>query len=118
MKIMIIERFIQMTDVGCFVRRKFHIYCPGCGGTRAVIALLKFDFRQSLYYNPIVILLCLYVFLMIIFKITEIIYPEKQKHYRERIILGRILMIFIVSFAIIRNYLFVFWGIDMLGNFR
>lgn len=27
---------------GCSFKTKFHIYCPGCGGTRALKALLQF----------------------------------------------------------------------------
>ncbi len=30
------------------------IYCPGCGGTRAVMALLHGDFLLSLWYHPLV----------------------------------------------------------------
>lgn len=29
-------------------------YCPGCGGTRAVLALVKGDILQSFYWNPFV----------------------------------------------------------------
>lgn len=30
------------------------IYCPGCGGTRAVAALLRGRFLESVWYHPIV----------------------------------------------------------------
>lgn len=39
----------------CLFWRIFHIYCPGCGGTRAVRALLEGDFFRSLWYHPLVL---------------------------------------------------------------
>ena len=38
----------------CVVYRLFGIYCPGCGGTRAVSALLTGHFGQALWYHPLV----------------------------------------------------------------
>jgi len=38
----------------CWFYGNFHIYCPGCGGTRAVIALMHGRFLQSAYYHPAV----------------------------------------------------------------
>ena len=35
-------------------------YCPGCGGTRAVIALLHGRFLISLYYHPFVLYMTVY----------------------------------------------------------
>ena len=39
---------------GCRFYQWWHIYCPGCGGTRAVIALIEGDVLRSLYYHPAV----------------------------------------------------------------
>ena len=39
---------------GCWFYQNFHIYCPGCGGTRAVIALAHGHFLESFYYHPVV----------------------------------------------------------------
>lgn len=41
-------------EPGCVFQRLFGIYCPGCGGTRAVFALLRGDILLSLYYHPLV----------------------------------------------------------------
>ncbi|MBQ3014183.1 MAG: DUF2752 domain-containing protein, partial [Clostridia bacterium] len=42
---------------GCLMHRLF-IYCPLCGGTRAVAALLRLDFVAALKYNAFVVLMC------------------------------------------------------------
>jgi hypothetical protein len=39
----------------CFWDRFLHLYCPGCGGTRAVEALVHGDILMSLWYHPLVI---------------------------------------------------------------
>lgn len=47
----ILPDFVQ---TGCIWYERFHIYCPGCGGTRAVKALLRGDILMSLWYHPLV----------------------------------------------------------------
>lgn len=39
----------------CIVYTITGLYCPGCGGTRAVNALLHGHFLQSLWYHPLVL---------------------------------------------------------------
>ena len=39
----------------CMFHEMFGIYCPGCGGTRAVVALLKGQLLKSLWYHPLVL---------------------------------------------------------------
>ncbi|MBQ2252397.1 MAG: DUF2752 domain-containing protein [Clostridia bacterium] len=40
----------------CHWKATFGINCPGCGGSRAVLALLRFDLFSALYYSPGVVL--------------------------------------------------------------
>lgn len=41
----------------CPVFRYLHIYCPGCGATRALAALLHGKFVDALHYNVFVVFL-------------------------------------------------------------
>jgi hypothetical protein len=37
----------------CIMHNLLHIYCPFCGGTRAMVALVKGQIWNSLCYNPL-----------------------------------------------------------------
>jgi len=39
----------------CAIRAATGLYCPGCGGTRALLSMLDHDFRAALRYNPLLI---------------------------------------------------------------
>ena len=41
----------------CWIYEHLGVYCPGCGGTRAVLALLRGRLLAALYYHPAVPLL-------------------------------------------------------------
>jgi hypothetical protein len=38
----------------CVIFTHFHVYCPGCGGTRAVLSLCRGKILESLWYHPLV----------------------------------------------------------------
>jgi hypothetical protein len=44
----------QPTIRACWFYAHYHIYCPACGGTRALIAFSHGAFGRALYYNPAV----------------------------------------------------------------
>ena len=44
----------EPTISGCWIYQNLGVYCPGCGGTRAVIALSRGKIFQALYYHPAV----------------------------------------------------------------
>jgi hypothetical protein len=41
----------------CPVFRYLHLYCPGCGATRALAALLHLRIAEALHYNALVVVL-------------------------------------------------------------
>lgn len=48
-----LKNYISIPD--CLIYRYFGIFCPACGGTRAIISLLDFKIKESFFYNPFVI---------------------------------------------------------------
>lgn len=43
---------------GCIFRRFSGLNCPGCGGTRAALALLAGDLPRALLMNPLLVVVC------------------------------------------------------------
>lgn len=43
-----------LPPIPCFFTTVFGIYCPGCGGTRALIAMLHGHFLKALWYHPLI----------------------------------------------------------------
>lgn len=112
---MVFEMLEFIKNTGCFIRNQFHIYCPGCGGTRSVEALFNLQPVQSLYYNPAVILMILVAVCIQIIKIIEV--KRGTKIYKTRIVVYSLFLVIWLVYFIFRNILLVCYGIDMLGDF-
>ena len=88
--IIILALFIL--DIGCPTRYLTGICCPGCGMTRAVIHLAKFDIRGALYYHPLVWTLPIIVLLFV--------YKNKINHILLNALLIVIIALFIVVYIV------------------
>lgn len=71
----------------CFILKNYGFYCPGCGGTRAVKALLHGQVLESLRYHPIVV----YVAAL---AIAYLIFRRKPKEIHAYVALAIILIQF------------------------
>lgn len=111
-----LEKILAIFSSECYFRTHWKLYCPGCGGTRALFALVQGDIVQSIKYNPITFLFFLDVLVMTILFILEK-RSEKYSTARIRMIINVAFLMFIVIFSVLRNYLLYGLGIDVLGDF-
>ena len=99
---------------GCIMHR-FFIYCPLCGGTRAVAALAHLDFVVAWNYNAFVVLACPVVLALDVWAWVR--YFQKKE---PLIILPRwtwiVFCVVFLTYFILRNCLMIFFGIDPTGD--
>ncbi len=98
----------------CLMHR-FFIYCPLCGGTRAVAALLRLDLFSALKYNAFVVLMCVVILALDVWAWVR--YFQKKE---PLIILPQwswfAFCAILLIYFILRNALMIFWGIDPTGD--
>ncbi len=99
----------------CYFFECFHLYCPGCGGTRALYALFNFDILASLKYNPAVILGGLLYVYYNVRAIIAIIKNDEDYFFKQKYRLIPIFAAIVIAYFIIRNILLLN-GIDLIGD--
>lgn len=115
--VMLLQRYDIIPSVPCGIYALFGIYCPGCGGTRSLFALLHGHVGKSLICNPAVLL---GIALVLYYEIGVLITLAKKngKYYfctNMGLILGYLVVI--VVFAVVRDWLLLGCQIDMLKDF-
>lgn len=104
--------------IPCPIKKLTGISCPGCGMTRALIALFMFDFPLALYYHPL-------VFFVIPVLLMFIVFYERNMVKCKRILIVVLVIVLIVvylyrmiiiqsnvlEFKPENNFLFRFWKI-------
>lgn len=106
--ILYVYKYIYETyNIGilCIFHEITHLYCPGCGITRAIFSLLELNIKQALKQN----LLIIFLPLIIIYIINYI----KIKLNKENVDPSKIfpktiwytLLIITITYGILRNYL-------------
>lgn len=113
---MILQRTHIIPSIPCGLVFFFHIYCPGCGGTRALFSMLHGHFLQSLYYNPAVLLGALLILYYEVAVIVTLIKNNEKIYYYRKATLVYIYLVIVFGYAIVRDILLFVPGIDMLGD--
>ena len=70
-------------SIQCPIHYMTGLYCPGCGITRMLFAIIKLDFYQAFRYNPLVFILLPFI----IFYIFDLIHSKitKKELYTNRV---------------------------------
>lgn len=82
--------------VPCVFHEVTGFFCPGCGITRAVLALLELDFIQAFTYNPLVFIL--------IPSYTIYLITKKMKVERVSNSIMITMLVLTVAFGVLRNF--------------
>ena len=107
--------FVNERWLECVLHDRLWLYCPFCGGTRAVGALLCFDFVGAFRANAMVVIL---IVLLIALEIVAIV-RLCRGHERLLPLPGWswiVLLALILGFAVLRNWLMIAYGIDPTGD--
>ena len=87
----------------CPIYTIVHVYCPGCGVTRMLGALLKGNFYQAFRYNPLVFMLLPFI----IFYIVDLIHSKitKKELYTNRVNNKDfyVLIVILLIYGLLRN---------------
>lgn len=101
---------------GCILHDLVHVYCPLCGGTRAMVALCRGQLLTSLLCNPVTAYLAVGFIVFDVIAAVRIIRhsPLPLVRIPKWYVIGAIALAALVF--IIRNALMIGYGIDNLDG--
>lgn len=114
--LLVLQRYKILPSPDCTFLTITHMYCPGCGGTRALFSMLSGNIMKSLYYNPAVVLGTMLIAYYEIGSIYTIVKNDGRYHFCKIAWPVYVYTALVVIYAIVRNVLLLHYGIDMLGN--
>ena len=101
----------------CAVRRRLGLYCPACGGSRAVMCLWRLDILGALRFYPPLVLCALLVAALDVRLLLNLLLRTDRftRTYRARVFLAVPALILLTW--LIRTVCLVGFGIDLVGDF-
>ena len=84
-------------DISCLLRSLTGIPCPTCGGTRAMLSLLRLDFSSYWYYHPLA--LPLSAAFLLVFHVGKLSRWKKQIYIYTAVVIILTLILYIYRLA-------------------
>lgn len=96
---------IYIFKIPCPIYKITHLYCPGCGITRSLVALFHLNLYQSFRYNPLIFILYPFIFPYCIYKIYIYLFDKNDKVTNKipKVII-KFLIILLIVYGVIRNF--------------
>lgn len=119
--ILFFYHYYDLTVLGhrpaCGLVTYFHVYCPGCGGTRAIEAFLHGDFVRSFLCHPVIVyLFLLFMAYFLPATYTFLLKRNGKLYYSFHIATLWGLLVVVVFNFVLRNILLIFFHIDYLQD--
>lgn len=102
--------------IPCGVHDILHLYCPGCGGTRALSYLLRGQVMRSLYYNPAIVLGILLIGYYEVGVLLTLFRRNGQRYYERKGWLVYAYLLILVIYSVGRDVMLLM-GYDLIGDF-
>ena len=96
----------------CFFKEVTHFYCPACGGTRSVIALLHLDIERAFLCNPTVVYTGVMFLWCIAGWMVKKLTAREMKSMKPRLWMLILGVCIFFGYAVIRNILV--YQLDMI----
>lgn len=106
---------ISTVFTGCLIHDRFFLYCPLCGGTRAVSSLLRLEIAEAFSYNAFVVLLVIVAIGLDVWAFVRLL----RGHTNLLPLPGWIWIVFavlLILYGVLRNYLMIARGVDPVGD--
>ena len=106
---------ISTVFMGCLIHDRFFLYCPLCGGTRAVSSLLRMEIAEAFSYNAFVVLLVIFALCLDVWAFVRLV----RGHTTLVPLPGWVWIVFavlLILYGVLRNYLMIAHGIDPVGD--
>ena len=100
---------------GCVLHNRLFLYCPVCGGTRAVEALLRLDLLGALRMNAFVTLGILTAVAIDAWAWVRF-FQKKRPWFCISPWFWVVMAVSFVGYTVLRNLLMVVWGVDPTGD--
>lgn len=112
---LLLQRWKYLPTPPCLFLQATHMYCPGCGGTRALFAMLNGQLLTSFLYNPAVLLGAVLILHYELGVIITLLVNNGKYYYCRNPWPVYVYIGIVLGFAVVRNILLAGFGIDLLS---